>query len=54
MDEIEMALKEEQQDSEESHNVLETNSLLAEPETHSDDEEIDGELIQLNCKDILN
>ena len=54
MDEIEMALEEEQQHSEESHCVLENYSPVADSETHSDDEEIDGESIQLNRTDILN
>ena len=54
MDAIEMALEEEQQHSEESHGVLESDSPVADSETHSDDEEIDGESIQLNLTDILN
>lgn len=56
MDEIEMALEEEQQSSEESPSVLESGSL-ADPETDEDeesDEEIGGESIQPNRKDILN
>ena len=44
------------QHSEESHGVLESGSSVhvADAETHSDCEEIDGESIQLNRKDILN
>ena len=48
-----MAL-EEQQHSEESYSVLESDSPVADSETRSDDEEIDGESIQLNCTEILN
>ena len=54
MDEIEMALEEEQKHSEESHSVLDSDSPVADSETHSYDEEIDRESIQLNCTDILN
>lgn len=46
-----MAL-EEQQHSEESHSVLESISPAAVSETHSDDEDIDEELIQLDRKEL--
>ena len=37
-----------------SLSVLESDSPVADSEIHSEDEEIDGESIQLNCTEILN
>jgi hypothetical protein len=49
IDEIELALEEEQQ---ESHSAPDSDSPIrvADSETHTDDDEIDGELTELNRK----
>ena len=56
MDEIEMALEEEQCHSEEFQStcIVQSDSPAADTETPSDDEGIDGKLIQPNRKNILN